>query len=163
MVDACLSNDMDFLPSGCGKLIRNYNLSNNITIYDLEKILEKLDINYNQFVDFCILCGCDYTGKIPRLGSETAYKFIKQFENIEEIIEKNCGEGKKYVMPSNFEYVKSRELLKNENVNISMKIINENCEKKLSDLNETQISYIQSMTKYTQKQLDNKLKVICSE
>ena len=64
MVDAYLSNDMVFLPSGCGKLIRNYNLSNNITIYDLEKFW-KIDINYNQFVDFCILCGCDYTGKIP--------------------------------------------------------------------------------------------------
>ena len=25
-VDGCMSNDMDFLPSGCGKLIRNYNL-----------------------------------------------------------------------------------------------------------------------------------------
>ena len=161
IVDACLSNDMDFLPSGCKKLIRNYNLSNNITIYDLDIILDKLDINYNQFVDFCILCGCDYTGKIPRLGSETAYKFIKQYNTIEEILDKNCGEGKKYVMPNNFEFQKSRKLLKNESADVSIKIINGDSRKKLSEIKPTQISYIQSMTKYTQKQLDNKLKVIC--
>jgi len=163
IVDACLSNDMDFLPSGCGKLIRNYNLSNNITVYDLESALIKLDINYDQFVDFCILCGCDYTGKIPRLGSENAYKLIKELKTIEEIISLYCGEGKKYVMPTNFDYKKSRELLKNENFNCVIKIENENMQNKknLKEIKETQISYIRSMTKYSEKQLHNKLKVIC--
>ena len=66
VVDGCMSNDMDFLPSGCGVLIHNYNLSNNITVYNLRSILEILELSYNS-LDFCILCGCDYTRKIPRL------------------------------------------------------------------------------------------------
>ena len=64
-VDACLSNDMDFLPSGCGVLLRNYNNSNKILEYNLKYILQILNFTHEQFVDFCILCGCDYTCKIP--------------------------------------------------------------------------------------------------
>ena len=54
-VDACLSNDMDFLPSGCGVLLRNYN-SNKIMEYNLKYILQILNFTHEQFVDFCILC-----------------------------------------------------------------------------------------------------------
>ena len=118
LVQACLSNDMDFLPSGAGILIRNYNLSNRVLKYNLNTILSKLGMNYEQFVDFCILCGCDYTCKIPRLGNETAYKFIKDEKlNIEGILEKYVGENsehKKFVMPNNFDYHSARYLLKRE-------------------------------------------------
>ena len=27
---------------------------------DLDMVLDKLDINFDQFVDFCIICGTDY-------------------------------------------------------------------------------------------------------
>ena len=47
-------------------------------------------MNMDQFIDFCILCGCDYTCKIHRLGFTTAYKSLKKYENIEEIIENLC-------------------------------------------------------------------------
>ena len=89
-VHGCISNDMDFLPSGCGLLLRNYNNSNIITEYNLKKILESLEINYNQFVDFCILCGCDYTTKIPKMGPKTSYNYIKKHNTIEEIIKFYC-------------------------------------------------------------------------
>lgn len=162
-VDACMSNDMDFLPSGCGKLIRNYNLSNKITVYDLEHLLTLINFNYDQFVDFCILCGCDYTGKIQGLGSETAYKFLKQGDNIETILEKYVGEGKKYSQPENFEFQKSRELLKNEGKVVEFSIQNQNINKKeLSHISPEEILFMLTKTRYTDKQLQNKLKIICS-
>jgi len=35
----------------------------------------------------CILCGCDYTEKIEGIGPITAYKLIKEFKCIENVIE----------------------------------------------------------------------------
>ena len=107
---------MDFLPSGCGKLVGNYNLSDVVSVYNLDVILEKLNLNYEQFVDFCILCGCDYSPKIPRLGPITAFSLIKKEGNIENILENYCGEGKKFNVPENFDYHNSRILLKNEGI-----------------------------------------------
>ena len=37
-------------------------------------------------MDFCILCGCDYTTKIVGIGPVNAYKLIKEHKNIENII-----------------------------------------------------------------------------
>ena len=82
----------------------NYNNSNKVLEYNLKYILQILNFTYEQFVDFCILCGCDYTNKIPKLGSETAYKYIKAHGNIETIIDLYCGENKKFKEPNNFEY-----------------------------------------------------------
>ena len=130
IVDACMSNDMDFLPSGCGKLLRNYNLSNTLLVYDLDMILDTIGLNYDEFVDFCILCGCDYTGKITRLGSISAYNYIKSDKNIENIISRYCGKDKKYVSPENFEYENSRKILKNVDKNIDFQIKNESIDKK---------------------------------
>ena len=43
-------------------------------------------MTYEQFIDFCILCGCDYTSKIPNVGPIKAYSYIKAHKNIENII-----------------------------------------------------------------------------
>lgn len=108
IVNGCLSNDMDFLTFGTGILFRNYNLGDNFLKYDLQEILNSLELTYEQFIDFCILCGCDYTGKIYRLGSENAYKLIKQYNNIENILLNCCGEGKKFKLKEEFDYISSR-------------------------------------------------------
>ena len=159
-VSACLSNDMDFLPSGCGILLRNYNNSNKILEYNLKYILQILNFTYDQFVDFCILCGCDYTCKIPKLGSETAFKYIKAHGNIETILELYCGEEKKFRRPSNFEYQKARELITNE-LNLDNLVIN-NCNfKKPEIINmDGDLSFIEDLTTFSRKQLVNRLNKI---
>ena len=43
----------------------------------LSSILEELDLTYEQYIDFCILCGCDYTSKVPGIGPVKALKMIK--------------------------------------------------------------------------------------
>jgi flap endonuclease-1 len=50
-------------------------------------LLTLLDLSHDQFVDLCILCGCDYTTTITRVGPNTAYKLIKQHDTIEGVIE----------------------------------------------------------------------------
>lgn len=156
-VDTCLSNDMDFLPSGCGILLRNYNNSNKVLEYNLKYILQILNFTYEQFVDFCILCGCDYTCKIPKLGSETAYKYIKAHGNIETIIDLYCGEGKKFKVPSNFEYSKARELIIHHEDIDEYVMENENFKKPEIQNIEPGIKFIEENTNFSRKQLTNRL------
>ena len=73
-----------------------------------------------QFIDMCILCGCDYTIKINAIGSINAFKLIKKYKSIENIIE-NIKDNAKYKINekflSNFNYKEAR-LIFNEDHNI---------------------------------------------
>lgn len=67
---------------------------------DLEVALRGLDLTFEQFVDLCILCGCDYCNTIKGVGPKTALKLIKQFKNIEGVVRYVQREKKKkYVLP----------------------------------------------------------------
>lgn len=43
-------------------------------------------MSMDQFIDLCILCGCDYTGKIINIGPMKAYDYIRKYGTIEKII-----------------------------------------------------------------------------
>lgn len=76
---------------------------------DLDMVLEKLDINFDQFVDFCIICGTDYVEGIQGVGPLRGLALIKQHENIETILE-----GSKYSAPcENWQYKEARTMFKN--------------------------------------------------
>jgi flap endonuclease-1 len=86
-VDMVLSDDMDLLASGTGVLLRGFSVnSNKINVYNLEKILKQLELTYSQWVDFCILCGCDYVKRIKKMGIKTSFKLVKRYNTIENII-----------------------------------------------------------------------------
>ena len=109
IVDGCISEDTDILANGGCLFLRNFSSDKNvIEEYCLHGILDNLKLTYDQFVDLCILCGCDYTVKINGMGPITAYKLITQYQNIESIIENNT----KFIIPENFEYNKARQLFK---------------------------------------------------
>ena len=84
IVLTCLSSDTDLLPLGCGSVVQFK--KGVLYEYDLDYILEKLQIDYIQFVDFCILLGCDYIKTLPNIDSKIAYIYIKKFKTIENII-----------------------------------------------------------------------------
>ena len=114
IVDMVLSDDMDLLVTGTKVLLRDYCLGNNkITMYTTETILNNLNLNYNQWVDFCILCGCDYSKRIRGMGPNNSFKYIKECNTIEEIVSSYVGADKKFKeLPKSFDYIKSRELMK---------------------------------------------------
>lgn len=62
------TEDMDSLTFATPRLIRNLctPVAQKVPIneYDYEKVLEGLKLSQDQFIDFCILCGCDYCGSI---------------------------------------------------------------------------------------------------
>ncbi len=45
-------------------------------------------MSQEEFIDLCILCGCDYTNQISGLGPATAFKLIKEHKTIEAVLEK---------------------------------------------------------------------------
>ena len=117
LVYGCLSEDTDILANGGCIFIRDFNSNNDyVTEYNLDIILTKLKLSYDQFVDMCILCGCDYTCKIPGIGPVNAYKYISMYNSIDQIIQ-NIEDNtiKKHIIPDNFDYIKARELFNKVN------------------------------------------------
>lgn len=109
-IDGCISEDTDILPNGGHLFLRNFNADKNtVDEYCLQGVLDGLGLNHDQFIDLCILCGCDYTTKIHGLGPINAHKLLKEHGSIEEIIRLNT----KFEIPDNFEYEKARYLFKN--------------------------------------------------
>ena len=83
---AAYSEDMDFLTFGCPILLKK---GNKLQELRLDTVLKDLDINYNSFINLTILLGCDYSPTIKGIGYKTAYKLIKEHNNISTIINKN--------------------------------------------------------------------------
>lgn len=109
-IDCCITEDMDILANGCQIFLKNFSADKNyVDEYCLEGILENLDITYEQFIDLCILCGCDYTSKIYGIGYVNAYKLIKKYDNIEGILE-NIKSVTKFKVPDDFDYISARKL-----------------------------------------------------
>jgi flap endonuclease-1 len=121
---ATASEDMDSLTFGTHYLLRGFNSKKEpICQIDLKVLLEDFGMTQEEFVDLCILCGCDYTFTIQGMGPVTAFKLIKEHGNIEKVIEKveetNKDETKKrkFVVPENFNFEGSRELFLRPDVN----------------------------------------------
>jgi flap endonuclease-1 len=110
LVNGVFTEDMDLLTFGSIKVYRNLSADKKKPIleYNLKQILKDLEINYSQFVDLCILLGCDYVDTIKGIGKVTAYKLIKEHKNIETIM-KEGG----YEEPELFDYKSAREYFKN--------------------------------------------------
>ena len=75
-----------------------------------------------EFIDMCILCGCDYTNTIRGVGPTRALNYIQKYKTIEKVIEvieeENLSNTKKtkYIIPDTFEYEKSRDLFINPDI-----------------------------------------------
>ena len=83
IITACLSDDMDMLAFGCGKTIKFS--EGKIIEYDLARILEELKFTYFEFIDMCILFGCDYIRTCNKLDYMDSYKLITQYRSIDNI------------------------------------------------------------------------------
>ncbi|KAF3794412.1 Flap endonuclease 1 [Nymphaea thermarum] len=113
-VFAVASEDMDSLTFGAPRFLRHLMdpSSKKIPVMEFEvaKILEELNMTMDQFIDLCILCGCDYCESIRGIGGQTALKLIRQHGSIEAILENINRE--RYQIPENWPYQDARRLFK---------------------------------------------------
>ncbi|OAY43897.1 flap endonuclease 1 isoform X2 [Manihot esculenta] len=113
-VYAVASEDMDSLTFGAPKFLRHLMdpSSRKIPVMEFEvsKILEELNLSMDQFIDLCILSGCDYCDSIRGIGGQTALKLIRQHGSIENILENINKE--RYQIPEDWPYQEARHLFK---------------------------------------------------
>ncbi|XLU30276.1 hypothetical protein S245_066342, partial [Arachis hypogaea] len=113
-VYAVASEDMDSLTFGAPKFLRHLMdpSSKKIPVmeFDISKVLEDLQLSMDQFIDLCILSGCDYCESIRGIGGTTALKLIRQHGSIEMILENINKE--RYHIPDDWPYQEARRLFK---------------------------------------------------
>lgn len=113
-VHAAATEDADCLTFGTRLLIRNLLAAEaqkkQIYEVNLAVALEQLDITMDQFIDFCILCGCDYTESLKGIGPQTAIRLVLQHGSLEKILE--TLDTTKTPLPANFRYQAAREFFR---------------------------------------------------
>ena len=98
---------MDILTFGSKRIYRNLGSFKKTTLeINLEDILEKIDLDYDQFIELCILLGCDYCDRIKEISPEDLNDTYYKFKNIDETFA--YLKDKKYNVPDidNIEIIK---------------------------------------------------------
>jgi len=86
-VDFVISEDSDVFAYGCPLTVKDINTNDGrcvAIVYD--DILSGLEMTENTFLDFCIMCGCDYNSNIPLIGCKKAFSFMKEHKDIDVFI-----------------------------------------------------------------------------
>ena len=83
IVDGVLTEDMDIMTFGANKIYRNltsYNKEN--YMINMEDVLNELKLNYEEFVELCLLFGCDYCDIVLNAKPEKIYEYYIKHKNI---------------------------------------------------------------------------------
>ncbi|KAG9249178.1 flap endonuclease-like protein 1 [Calycina marina] len=119
-VYAAASEDMDTLCFDSPVLLRHLTFSEQrkepIQEIFLEKVLDGLNMDRKQFVDLCILLGCDYLDPIPKVGPHTALKLIREHGTLENFVAAVAAGKAKFVIPEDWPFADARELFFNPDV-----------------------------------------------
>lgn len=112
------SEDMDTLTFGSPVLLRHLTFSEarKMPIADIQlaPVLEGLGMTMEQFVDLCILLGCDYCDTIKGIGPTRAVALLRQHGSIEGILENVDRE--KHPIPELWPFKEARDLFLNPQV-----------------------------------------------
>lgn len=118
LVYATATEDMDALTFGSNVLLRHLTFSEArkmpVQEIHLNKVLEGLALSQKEFIDLCILLGCDYTESIRGIGPKRAIELIKKHRNIENIL-KNI-DSSKYPSPEGWNFDGARHLFEEPEV-----------------------------------------------
>lgn len=108
LVYAVLTEDMDILTFGSPKIIKNLTSHKKHPLeIDLNNILKQLDLTYEQFIELCILFGCDYCHNLTNIKYDVLFETYSKHKNIENTIIELRNNG--YIIPNNFEYIDAKQ------------------------------------------------------
>lgn len=118
-VYAAASEDMDTLTFNAPVLLRHLTFSEQrkepIQEIHLDRVLEGLDFDLNQFIDMCILLGCDYLDPVKGIGPKNAHALIKEHKTLEKVVE-HIEKTSKYTLPEDWPYQEARLLFQEPDV-----------------------------------------------
>ncbi|KAI8939082.1 Elongation of fatty acids protein 2 [Plenodomus lindquistii] len=113
-VYAAASEDMDTLTFNSPILLRHLTFSEQrkepILEIHLDKVLEGLAMDRTQFIDLCILLGCDYLDPIKGIGPSTALKLIREHKDLEGVVEHIQSQKGKLAIPEDWPFADARLL-----------------------------------------------------
>ncbi|KAG6467951.1 hypothetical protein ZIOFF_072516 [Zingiber officinale] len=119
-VYAVASEDMDSLTFGAPRFVRHLTdpSSRRIPVieFQMSKTLEELKLTMEQFIDLCILSGCDYCDSIRGIGGQTALKLIRRHGCLENILQNINKE--RYRIPKDWPYPEVRQLFQEPTVSL---------------------------------------------
>ena len=94
-VAAVFSTDTDNLVYGCPLLITGFSTQSSydengfkvqhLDCVRLDRMLTGLKLKHEQFVDFCIMCGCDFNTNMPQCAVGRSYPLIQQYGSIDNL------------------------------------------------------------------------------
>ncbi|AEO98236.1 flap endonuclease-1 [Emiliania huxleyi virus 201] len=127
---ATATEDMDSLTFGSTYVIRHINSTDQkkqpTVEYSLPNILNDMGITMDQFIEICILSGCDYTKTIKGIGPTRAYQLIQEhstIENVLGVLKKKHGEEQFSTMvPDDYPIEAVRDLFNNPEVDITQEL-----------------------------------------
>jgi flap endonuclease-1 len=112
-VYAAASEDMDTLTFDTPVLLRHLTFSEQrkepVQEIHLDKVLSGLQMERKQFIDLCILLGCDYLDPIKGIGPSTALKLIREHNDLEGVVE-HFKSSTKYQVPDDWPFADARQL-----------------------------------------------------
>lgn len=103
-VYAAVTEDMDVLTFGAPRQIKNlFDVEGSrarqpkpAQEIDLSKVLDALSYSQDQFIEFCILCGCDYLPHLSRIGPKTAAQIFQREGSLGKVVASiRAGRGPK--------------------------------------------------------------------
>lgn len=111
-VYATATEDMDALTFGSNILLRHLTFSEArklpVQEFHLDQVLSGLGLNHTEFIDLCILLGCDYCDSIRGIGPKRAMELIREHRSIDKILE--VLDRSKYTVPEGWLYQEARQL-----------------------------------------------------
>lgn len=115
-VYAVATEDMDALTFATPRLVRHLSSGSGEQTqeYNLEKVLAGFELeSQDEFIDLCILMGCDYCDSIKGIGGKKGLDLIKKHKTIEKIIENLPN---KETVPKDWPLDEARKLFKEPDV-----------------------------------------------
>jgi flap endonuclease-1 len=99
IADGVLTEDMDIMTFGATKIYRNltsYNKDKYMILMD--DVLNELKLNYDQFIELCLLFGCDYCDLVSNQlkvddRSKTIYDYYIKYKNIPDTLKDMKKDG----------------------------------------------------------------------
>ena len=85
--DVVATEDYDVLVCGAPRVLRN--VTKSPEEMHLQTVLDSLQFTQEQFIEFCVLCGSDFTTYLPNVGPAAAYKAIQTYGTIDQFFEKD--------------------------------------------------------------------------
>lgn len=89
-VSGVCSNDSDLLAFGTPFLFKDMLCfmakDKKVKVINLKRSLVRMELTMDQFIDLCVLIGCDYCKHLKGIGKKSAYNLIKKHGSLREVL-----------------------------------------------------------------------------